>query len=149
MQHAKPSQFSLSWLLHEILNLANLNNCLWCHLIHKLETWQKLIFLSISILSQEACMTLAWLSLRKQPFSKKLHYLKLVQIRSFFRSVFSCIRIEYRDLRRNSSYSFGIQKNTNQKKFRIFTFFTQWLTFLLTDIKDIICWYAQAHYIRG
>ena len=34
-----------------------------------------------------------------------------VQIRSFFLSVFSCIRIEYGDLLRRSPYSDGMQEN--------------------------------------
>ena len=39
---------------------------------------------------------------------------KSVQIRSYFWSVFSCIRIEYGDLRK-SPYSIRIQENTDQK----------------------------------
>ena len=36
---------------------------------------------------------------------------------SFFWSVFSCIRTEYRDLLSKSPYSVRIQENTDQKKF--------------------------------
>ena len=50
---------------------------------------------------------------------------KSVQIRSFFWSVFSCIRTEYGDLRSKSPYSVQMQENTDQKKPRIWTLFTQ------------------------
>ena len=54
-----------------------------------------------------------------------IHYVKSVQIRSYFWSVFSCIRIEYGDLLRKSPYSIRIQENTDQKELRIWTLFTQ------------------------
>ena len=38
-----------------------------------------------------------------------------VQIRSYFWSVFSCIRIEYGDLRSKSPYSIRIRENMDQK----------------------------------
>ena len=47
----------------------------------------------------------------------------------FFWSVFSCIRKEYGDLLHKSPYSVQIQENTDQKKLRIWTLFTQWGTF--------------------
>ena len=50
---------------------------------------------------------------------------KLSQIRSFFWPAFSCIRTEYGDLIRKSPYSVLIQENTDQKKIRIWTVFTQ------------------------
>ena len=50
------------------------------------------------------------------------HCVKSVQIRSFFWSVFSCIRTEYGDLLRKSPYSVQIQENTDQKKLRIQAF---------------------------
>ena len=53
------------------------------------------------------------------------HCVKNVQIRSFFWTVFSCIRDKYGDLRSKSPYSVRIQENTNQKKLRIWTLFTQ------------------------
>ena len=53
------------------------------------------------------------------------HCVKSVQIRSFFWSVFSCIRTEYGDWRSKSPYSVQIQENADQKKFRIWTLFTQ------------------------
>ena len=56
-------------------------------------------------------------------FRKYKHCMKSAQIRSFFWSVFSCIWIEYGDL---PPYSVRIQENTEQKKFRIWTLFTQW-----------------------
>ena len=53
------------------------------------------------------------------------HCLKSVQIRSIFWFVFSSIRTEYGDLRSKSLYSVRIQENTDQKKLRIWTLFTQ------------------------
>ena len=53
------------------------------------------------------------------------HCVKSVQIRSFFWSVFSCIRTEYGDLRCKYPYSVRIQKIKDQKKLRIWTLFTQ------------------------
>ena len=44
------------------------------------------------------------------------HCLKSVLIRSFFWSLFSCIRIEYGSLWSKSPYSVGIQESTDQKK---------------------------------
>ena len=51
--------------------------------------------------------------------------MEIVQIRSFFWSVFSCIWTEYGDLLRKSLYSVQIQENADQKKLRIWTLFTQ------------------------
>ena len=53
------------------------------------------------------------------------HCVKSVHMRSFFWSVFSCIRTEYGDLRSKSSHSVRIHENTDQKKIRIWTLFTQ------------------------
>ena len=53
------------------------------------------------------------------------HCVKSVQIRSFSWSVFSCIWTKYGDLNRKSPYSARIQENTEQKKLRIWTIFTQ------------------------
>ena len=44
-----------------------------------------------------------------------LHRVKSIQIRSYFWSVFSCIRSEYGDLRSKSPYSVRIQEYTDQK----------------------------------
>ena len=44
------------------------------------------------------------------------HCIKSAQIRSFFWSVFSCIRTDYGDLLRKSSYSVRIQENMVLKK---------------------------------
>ena len=44
------------------------------------------------------------------------HCIKSAQIRSFFWSVFSCIRTDYGDLLRKSSYSVRIQENMALKK---------------------------------
>ena len=43
------------------------------------------------------------------------HCVKSVQMRSFFRSVFSCIRTEYEDLLRKSPYSVRIQEIRGRK----------------------------------
>ena len=48
--------------------------------------------------------------------TNNLHCVKSVLIRSFFWSVFFCIRTEYGDLLRKSPYSVRIQENTEQKK---------------------------------
>ena len=53
------------------------------------------------------------------------HCVKSIQIRIFFWSVFSCIRAECGELRSKSPYSVRIQENTDQKKLRIWTLFTQ------------------------
>ena len=47
---------------------------------------------------------------------REQHCVKSFQIQSYFWSVFSCIRIEYRDLLRKSPYSIRIQENIDQKK---------------------------------
>ena len=45
----------------------------------------------------------------------KYHCVRYVQIRSYFWSVFSCIRTEYGELRSISPYSVRIQESTDQK----------------------------------
>ena len=61
---------------------------------------------------------------------------KSVQIRSYFWSVFSCIRTEYGNLRSKLVYSVRIQENTNQKKLRIWTLFTQCPYFLIRSLRS-------------
>ena len=56
---------------------------------------------------------------------KDHHCVKSVQIRSFFWPVLSCIKTKYGDLRSKSPYSVRIQENTDHKKLRIWTLFTQ------------------------
>ena len=56
-------------------------------------------------------------------FQSKFHCVKSVQTRSFFWSLFSCIRTEYGYLLRKSSYLVSIQEKTNQRKLRIWSFF--------------------------
>ena len=58
-------------------------------------------------------------------FDSNLYYVKNVQIWNFLWSVFSCIRSKCGDLLRKSPYSVRIQENTDQKKLRIWTPFTQ------------------------
>ena len=54
------------------------------------------------------------------------HCMKGVQIRSFLWSAFSCTRAEYGDYQSKSPYSVWVRENTDQKKIRIWTLFTQW-----------------------
>ena len=60
--------------------------------------------------------------------NKGLHCVKCVQIRSFFWSIFSRIRTVYGEILRISPYSVRIRENTDQKKLRIWTHFTQCLS---------------------
>ena len=61
---------------------------------------------------QNSVKYLKWINFNKNFYLACLtHCVKSVQIRSFFWSVFSCIRTEYED----SPYSVGIQENTDQK----------------------------------
>ena len=53
------------------------------------------------------------------------HHVKSVPIPNIFWSVLSRIWTEYGDLIRKSQYLVRIQGNTDQKKLRIFTLFTQ------------------------
>ena len=59
-------------------------------------------------------------------FNADQHIVKCVQIRSFFWSVFSCIRNEYGEILRNSPYSFQMWEITDQKKLRFWTLFMQY-----------------------
>ena len=54
------------------------------------------------------------------------HCVKSVQTRSFFWSVFSLIWTEYGEIWSISRYSVQMRENTDQKKLRIWTHFTQW-----------------------
>ena len=56
-------------------------------------------------------------------------FVKSVQMRSCFWSVFSCIQIEYGDLPSNSPYSVQIQENTDEKLLCIWAIFRQWRLF--------------------
>ena len=53
------------------------------------------------------------------------NYVKSVQIRVFFWSVFYCISTEYGEIRSISRYSVRIRENTDQEKLRIWTLLTQ------------------------
>ena len=76
--------------------------------------------------------------LQDRGYQIRTHYVKSVQRRSFFWSVFSCIQTEYGDLLCKSPYSVQIQENTDQKNLRIWTLFTQWLCDWMHDtiLKD-------------
>ena len=52
----------------------------------------------------------------KEYFNREVtHCVKSVQIRGYFWSICSCIRIEYEDLRSKSPCSIRIQENADQK----------------------------------
>ena len=55
-----------------------------------------------------------------------VHWVKSVQILSFFWSVFPCIWTEYVDLNSKSPYSVRIQENKDQEKLRIWALLKQW-----------------------
>ena len=56
-----------------------------------------------------------------------LHCVKIVQIRSFFWSVFSRTRTEYGEILRISPYSVQMRKKNGPEKLRISTLFRQYL----------------------
>ena len=66
---------------------------------------------------------------------------KSVQIRSYFWSVFSCIRTEYGEILRISPYSVRMWENTDQEKLRIWTLLTLCWSKLTIPI------YRVAHFI--
>ena len=55
-----------------------------------------------------------------------IHCVKSVQLRSFFWSVFSCIRTEYGEILRISPYSVRMWEDTDQKELCIWTLLMQW-----------------------
>ena len=69
----------------------------------------------------ECCYSWNWHTAQKMKFS----------IKDFW-FVFSCVWTGYGDLILESPYSVWIQKNTDQKKLRIWTFFTQYLLSWIT-----------------
>ena len=74
---------------------------------------------------------------------KYLHYVKSVQIRSFFWSIFSRIWTEYGEILPISPYSVRMRENTDQKKLRIWTLFMQCptiqiLVYLFPDHTDLL-----------
>ena len=60
------------------------------------------------------------------PFNENVHYVKSVETRNFFWSVFSRIWTEYGDLLHKFPYSVRMRENTDQKKLHIWTLFKQW-----------------------
>ena len=67
-------------------------------------------------------------TLQKTQLSHKVnkHWVKSIQIQSFFWTAFSCVQTEYGDLQSKYPYSVRKQENTDQKKLRIWTLFTQY-----------------------
>ena len=64
------------------------------------------------------------------------HYVEIVQIRSFFWSLFSWIQTVYGDLRSNSPHSVQLQENTDQKN-SIFGHFSRSEAFAVIIIVNI------------
>ena len=87
------------------------------------------IFRNITLIHNHFCFCL----------QSSYHCLKSVQIRSFFWSVFSCIRTEYGEILRISPYSVRMRENTDQKKLRIWTLFTQCKKILLFLFYNFSC----------
>ena len=56
-----------------------------------------------------------------------MHFMKSVEIRSNFWSVFSRIQTEYGKILRISPYSVQMRENTDRKLLRIWTLFSQWI----------------------
>ena len=95
-----------------------------------------------------------WLEMKASILFSKLmyplscfHCVKCVQIRSFFWSLFSRIRIEYEEIRSISPYSVRMRENRDQKKLRIWTLFTQcsvcrvlWKTYIYVLKKQEKSW---------
>ena len=70
--------------------------------------------------------------------TQRRHCVKSVQIASFFWSVFSSNWTDHGDLLRKSPYSVQTQENTDQKKIRIWTLFTQWEALTRENDHEII-----------
>ena len=66
-------------------------------------------------------------NLDKFGIAGKVHCVKSVQIRIFFWSVFSHICTKFGEILRISPYSVRMRENTDQKKLRVWTVFTQWV----------------------
>ena len=90
-------------------NFSRLYSNIFCVIM---ESWKITIFWQF--ISQLSVQSL-WNNLR---MLFTIHFVKIVQMRCFFWSIFSCIRTEY------SPYSVRIRENTDQKKLRISTLFT-------------------------
>ena len=85
-------------------------------------TFSKVLFYKSTSLFWKWC---CWIAFSWMRFSN-LDCVKSIQIRSYFWSVFSCIWTECGEIWSISLYSVRIQENTDQKKLRIWTRFTQW-----------------------
>ena len=70
--------------------------------------------------------------------SSKTHYVKSVQIPSFFWFVFPAFGLKIWKIRNISPYSVRIKENTDQKKLGISTLFTRW-RYLISIIKIFTC----------
>ena len=102
---------------------------------------QEVIFPNSSIDSKLGFLDIALAGLlSSSQFNKKMDCMKSVQIRSFFWSLFSCIRTKYGDLRSKPPYSVPIQENTNQKKLLIWTLFTQWWKTFRKKMENWVYW---------
>ena len=78
-----------------------------------------------------------------------IHFVKSVQIRSFFWSAFSGIQTEYEDLRSKSPYSIRIQENMDQKEHRTWTLSRSDhlnVSFYTFKNAQLICWSSQCSF---
>ena len=71
--------------------------------------------------------------------------MKIVQIRSFFWSVFSRIRTEYGEIRSISPYSVRMRENTDQKKLHIWTLFMQWVFIKVWQQEFFLLYFLSFH----
>ena len=97
--------------------------------------FKKLQFCNEDLPSEYYALEKIWKQIFLTLLTKVLEYLtsflkfpclKIVQIRSFFWSLFSRIRAEYGDLLCKSPYSARVRENTDQKRLYIWTLFTQY-----------------------
>ena len=104
-----------------------LNQKFLCHCSHRLFKISSIIpkFFWSKCISSAISDNTRWAWTPLVATATLLHCVKSVQIRSFFWSVFACIRTEYGEIRSISPYSVRMRENTDQKKLRTWTLFTQ------------------------
>ena len=83
-------------------------------------------------------MVILNLTVNTHDFHWILHYVKSVQIRSFFWCLFSRIQTEYGEIRSISPHSVRMRENTYQKKFRIWTHFTKCYIRIITQSSQFV-----------
>ena len=95
------------------------------------------LYLWVYVVHKKYCFCHLALNQIKQ-WSWIFHCVQSVKIRSFFWFVFSRIRTEYGEILRISPCSVRMRENTNLKKLRIWTHFTQSLVLLSQEKRNII-----------